>query len=304
MACSRLGELGHYRCFSGLVMELGSGEGVIEDGGGGCGRGVVFLGVSHPPWVKWHRLTLLIHSPSLPPPPPNSTHSIHAALTRASGPSLGTLCISALLLTLLRFLTLLLLALDRLPSLLLAAPLASYGAPAAGAALAGGVARWVVPGVGWIHRWVDGWKARVSRYVLVYCGMTGTGFWEGAGRSGALVSGKEVPEERVDGEDGEHPQGRGRSRRAGRRAGVDFGSERTLCFFVYFAHIITNHFGLASLVLLTIAPLTLTLPFALLTYLFVAHTLGAPHEALGAALLAAGTTGMVGVFCVGLVRDW
>ena len=59
----------------------------------------------------------------------------------------------------------------------------------------------------------------------------------------------------------------------------------------------------APLALLTISPLTLSFPFALLTYLFVAHTIGAPNEALGAALLAGGVTCVVGLFCVGVVRD-
>lgn len=35
----------------------------------------------------------------------------------------------------------------------------------------------------------------------------------------------------------------------------------------------------------------------------MAHTLGAPHEALGAAVLAGGVTALVGLFCVGVVRD-
>jgi hypothetical protein len=60
---------------------------------------------------------------------------------------------------------------------------------------------------------------------------------------------------------------------------------------------------IAPLALLTISPLTLSFPFALLTYLFVAHTIGAPNEAFGAALLAGGVTALVGLFCVGLVRD-
>lgn len=55
--------------------------------------------------------------------------------------------------------------------------------------------------------------------------------------------------------------------------------------------------------LLTVAPLTLTFPFALTTYLFVAHTLNAPEQALGAAVLAGGVTALVGMFCVGLVKD-
>ena len=59
----------------------------------------------------------------------------------------------------------------------------------------------------------------------------------------------------------------------------------------------------APMMLLTVAPLTLTFPFALATYLFVAHTLNAPDEALGAAVLAGGVTALVGMFCVGLVED-
>ncbi|KAF8187432.1 hypothetical protein BJ912DRAFT_926679 [Pholiota molesta] len=47
----------------------------------------------------------------------------------------------------------------------------------------------------------------------------------------------------------------------------------------------------ASFDLLTISPLTLTLPFALATYLFVTYALGAPHEALGVALLAGAARG-------------
>jgi len=61
--------------------------------------------------------------------------------------------------------------------------------------------------------------------------------------------------------------------------------------------------SLAPLTLLRIAPLTLTLPFALTAYLFVAHTLGAPDQAFAAALLAGTVTALVGMFCVGLVSD-
>lgn len=59
----------------------------------------------------------------------------------------------------------------------------------------------------------------------------------------------------------------------------------------------------APFTMLTYAPLTLTLPFALTTYLFVAHTLGAPQHALSAAILGGGVTALVGLFCVGLVDD-
>ena len=59
----------------------------------------------------------------------------------------------------------------------------------------------------------------------------------------------------------------------------------------------------APLTLLTISPLTLTFPFALTAYLFVAHTLAAPNLALGAAVIAGTVTALVGLFCVGLVKD-
>ncbi len=52
-----------------------------------------------------------------------------------------------------------------------------------------------------------------------------------------------------------------------------------------------------------ITPLTLTLPFALTTYLFVAHTLVSPGYALAAAFLAGSVTALVGVFSVGLIED-
>lgn len=58
-----------------------------------------------------------------------------------------------------------------------------------------------------------------------------------------------------------------------------------------------------TLAILTYTPLTLTLPFALTTYLFVAHALGVPEYAPLAALLAGGVTALVGLFCVGLVTD-
>ena len=67
--------------------------------------------------------------------------------------------------------------------------------------------------------------------------------------------------------------------------------------------LLTCLLSIAPLTLLTFAPLTLSFPFALATYLFVAHTLNAPDEALGAAVLAGGVTALVGMFCVGLVED-
>lgn len=181
-----------------------------------------------------------------------STHTIHAALTRSTGPSLGTLTLSALLLTVLRLCALLLLLLNRLPPLLLAIPFASYSVPGTSlglGALGVGVARWVVPGIGWVVGWVRRWEERVSRYVLVYCGMVGVGFWEGAGRSGALVSGRALAEreEREGLQAGEGRQG-GRTGRVGRRGWtaearkVDFGAERMFLAFIVLPTLLMRFF--------------------------------------------------------------
>ncbi|PPQ89444.1 hypothetical protein CVT25_012823 [Psilocybe cyanescens] len=217
--------------------------------------------------------------PTLPPPPPTSTHTMHAALTRSTGPSLGSIILASLILTCIRILTLTTLLLQRLPPLLLRIPWVPLAMP---------VAMYVVPGVRGLSAWLEARTERVSGYALVYVGLTGVGFWEGAGRGRGLVgSGRE----RVVADEG-MGNGNGQRRRQGRAEG-----ERQ-------AQIVKKRFGAEPpLALLTISPLTLTFPFALLTYLFVAHTLGAPHEALGAALLAGGVTAIVGLFCVGVVRD-
>ncbi|KAF8163711.1 hypothetical protein B0H34DRAFT_781331 [Crassisporium funariophilum] len=220
---------------------------------------------------------------TLPPPPPNSTHTIHAALHRALTSSLGSITLSALALTLTHLLSLALFLLTRLPALLLKVPYAPVAAVV--------VPVYVVPGVGWVVGVVQGWLCGLggtggmggmggSGMGLVYCGLTGDGFWEGAGRARVLLGG--VPSEEIP------TPGQGQVRRGGRNANLlkkkRFTSE-------------------PPLQLLSISPLTLTLPSALTTYLFTAHTLNAPHEALGAALLAGGVTALVGLFCVGLVKD-
>ncbi|VDB82634.1 unnamed protein product [Peniophora sp. CBMAI 1063] len=188
--------------------------------------------------------------PEAPPPPPQSTHTLHAALHRAIHPSLGTICLSALLLALVRMATGASYALRRLPSYL-PLPLQIYAGPVIyGAQVAAGA--------------LEAWAGRFGRYVLVYVGVTGEGFWPSVGRAGGLTT----TERRREGE-------------AWRRK---FRTE-------------------PPLTLLTITPLTCTLPFALGTYLFVAHTLGAPDFALEAALLAGTATALVGLFCVGMVKD-
>ncbi|KAG6918853.1 hypothetical protein DXG01_011258 [Tephrocybe rancida] len=184
--------------------------------------------------------------PGAPPPPSMSTHTIHAALTRSTGPSLGTIALSALLLTIIRILTLLTLFLHRLP---LYIPARAF---------------FLITGIRMAVGYLEMVTTALSKYALVYAGLTGDPFMNSARRAQALTIGIEA--------------------KTGRTARKGYGAE-------------------PPLLLLTIAPLTLTFPFALTTYLFVAHTLNAPDSALGAALLAGGVTALVGLFCVGLVQD-
>ncbi|TFK72735.1 hypothetical protein BDN72DRAFT_835824 [Pluteus cervinus] len=184
-------------------------------------------------------------NPDAPIPPPTSTHTIHAAITRSTGPSLGTIALSALILTAIRLLVLLSLGLERLPIYLPSRAL------------------FLVSGIRFAVGALERITAALSQYALIYAGLTGDPFMPSAKRARQLTT---KLESRVD----------MRRRR---------GSPES------------------PLTLLTIAPLTLTFPFALITYLFVAHTLDAPDQALGASFLAAGVTGLVGLFCVGLVKD-
>ncbi|KAH9980955.1 plasma-membrane choline transporter-domain-containing protein [Lactifluus volemus] len=183
--------------------------------------------------------------PTAREPPPMDTHRIHAALYRASQPSLGSVALAGLLLTLMRMLLLFTIFLRRVP-VYLPLSLRIYTGPLLYAA-----------------GYLEDAAGSLSKFALVYVGLTGEGFWVSARRARALVSAAE--------------SGPGRFRK-------NFKSE-------------------APLTLLKIAPLSLTLPFALTAYLFVAHTLGAPDQALEAALLAGTVTALVGLFCVGLVAD-
>ncbi|PFH46316.1 hypothetical protein AMATHDRAFT_7977 [Amanita thiersii Skay4041] len=184
--------------------------------------------------------------PDTTPLPPSSTHTIHAAIIRSTGPSIGTIALSALLLTIIRMLTILAALLHRLPAYI---PARIF---------------FVATGVRMVINYLETVTTALSKYALVYSGLTGDPFMHSARRAKALTT-------TVEGKVG----------RYGRRK------------------ISTE----PPLVLLTIAPLTMTLPSALLTYLFVAHTLNAPDQALGAAVLAGGVTALVGLFCVGLVKD-
>jgi hypothetical protein len=128
---------------------------------------------------------------------------------------------------------------------------------------------------------LDNASTALSKYALVYVGLTGDAFFVAARRARALTAAVEGSSE-------------GKYKRK-------FKTEReyTHCNL----SISYSYLCIAPLTILTIAPLTLTFPFALTTYLFVAHTLSAPEQALGASILAGGVTALVGLFCVGLVKD-
>ena len=143
---------------------------------------------------------------------------------------------------------------------------------------------WLQPltvGLGMAVGYLETVTTSFSKYALVYTGLTGDPFLPSARRARALTAAVES-------------SGAGRFRRK-------FKAERTSTR-LFHDHQRLIHI-LAQLTMLTYTPLTLTFPFALMTYLFVAHTLNAPNSALGAALLAGGVTALVGLFCVGLVED-
>ncbi|KAG2067536.1 hypothetical protein BDR04DRAFT_1104968 [Suillus decipiens] len=198
-------------------------------------------------------LAMLVASipfPDVPIPLPSDTHNIHAALMRAAYPSLGSIVLSALILTGIRLLGLLTLALRWLP-LYLPLVLRPWCQP-------------IIFGSGMAVSYLESITTSLSKYALVYTGLTGDPFFVSARRARALTVAIETASA-------------GRYRKK-------FKTE-------------------PPLQILTYAPLALTFLFALLTYLFVAHTLGAPDYALGASLLASGVTALMGLFCVGLVKD-
>ncbi|CAL1705394.1 unnamed protein product [Somion occarium] len=184
--------------------------------------------------------------PTLPQPPPMSTHTIHASLVRASQPSLGSIVLSALIITGIRLLGLICIGLRALPA---------YLPP---------YMRFVSVGAGMAVGYLEATTNTLSTYALVYTGLTGDPFMPSARRAQALT-----------------------------------GAVQSASLARYRRKFKTE----PPLTMLTVAPLTLTFPFALATYLFVAHTLGAPDQALAASLLAGVVTALVGLFCVGLVKD-
>ena len=103
-----------------------------------------------------------------------STHTIHGAVVRSTGPSLGTICLSALILTIIRVLTLLTLFLDRLPA---------YIPPRAFL---------LVNGIRLAAGYLDGVTMALSKYALVYSGLTGDAFMSSARRAKALTANVEA----------------------------------------------------------------------------------------------------------------
>jgi len=120
----------------------------------------------------------------------------------------------------------------------------------------------------------------LSTHALAYLGLTGDPFFPSARRAAALTAAVNASVAKY------------------RRK---FKNDRTSG--ILSTLVVTDVRFIAPFTMLTYAPLTLTLPFALTTYLFVAHTLGAPQHALPAAILGGSVTALVGLFCVGLVDD-
>lgn len=163
-----MGKLGYCRYHCRLAMELGSCSGSSARNMRRCHWSMVLRRVRSIMRCCWLCTDFKI-SPVLPPPPPTSTHTIHAALTRASQPSLGTIVLSALIIASLRALGLVITALRLLPL---------YLPP---------YMRFVSVLVGMIVGYLEGATGALSTYALVYTGLTGDAFFPSAKRSRVLT---------------------------------------------------------------------------------------------------------------------
>lgn len=119
-------------------------------------------------------LVLCASSPDVPPPPPSSTHMIHAALFRATQPSLGSVVLASLILAVVRMIALACTALRALPAYL--PPYMRFASVAAGML------------VGYLERVTD----QLSTYALVYIGLTGDPCMPSARRARALTGAVET----------------------------------------------------------------------------------------------------------------
>ncbi|KAE9406658.1 hypothetical protein BT96DRAFT_1014630 [Gymnopus androsaceus JB14] len=229
-----------------------------------------------------------------------STHTLHASLHRATHTSLGSIALSALLHTLLRFLSILTLLLMNLPYFLASvlSSTVSFGSfclppPVAFAfsAMGSSIANVALLTRGWfLLCQASGWmlsraigrlegvmdKMGMGEDTLVYVGLTGKAFWDCA--------------------------------RLGRKVNANVNHSRSSNPNARFHPKPSSNFGIGSPIPLILSPsLSLPLPFSLFTYLFISYPspwgLGAPHYALTGAVIAALTTGVVGLFCTGVVSD-
>jgi len=178
VALARMGQLGDCCDNFAVVLDMGSCTWYIACDNSCSYRSLVLCGVSL--ILLCYGLTGIyrdrcpIHcSPTAPPPPPMDTHRIHAALYRALQPSLGSIALAGLLLTLTRILLLSTVFLRRIPVYLPIA-LRMYTGPLLFAA-----------------GYLEDAAGSLSKYALVYVGFTGEGFWVSARRARALVAGAE-----------------------------------------------------------------------------------------------------------------
>ena len=185
---------------------------------------------------------------------------------RATQPSLGSIVLAGLILTGVRILGLLTIALRRFPAYL-PLPARPFLQP-------------LVIASAFAVGYLENATSSLSTHALAYLGLTGDPFFPSARRASALAAAVNTSVAKY------------------RRK---FKNDRTSDILSTF--IASDVYSIAPFTVLTYAPLTMTLPFALTTYLFVAHTLGAPQYALLAAILGGGVTALVGLFCVGLVDD-
>lgn len=117
-----------------------------------------------------HILILTAFSPEAPQPRRTSTHGINAAIARSTGPSLGTVVLSGLLLTIVRLLYLMMYSLRQLPPYI---PARAF---------------FVITGVRMAVNYLESATTALSKYALVYAGLTGDPFMQSARRARALTS--------------------------------------------------------------------------------------------------------------------
>jgi hypothetical protein len=160
-----------------VALELGHCEGDVAYDLCGCYWRLVLRRVSV---VFSSFITSFAHdlSPDVPIPLPSDTHIIHAALMRAAYPSLGSIVLSALILTGIRLLGLLTLALRWLP-LYLPLVLRPWCQP-------------IIFGSGMAVSYLESVTTSLSKYALVYTGLTGDHFFLSARRARALTAAVET----------------------------------------------------------------------------------------------------------------